>query len=321
MGLGFKIRPPYSDELPRVGRLLPRPATQDLVRIAVTGRVERIAAAAMLHLPKSDAGSAAYLQFTPCATSDIAQIMPALFAPLVAEATASGASDLLLVGPISEDHPGFQVLLESGFQRHRETALYRLDTMVLLRRVEPIFQRLLARRLIPPTARLSSPHGAWLPKLRAFLENQRPGLSNRIALATEGFVLEHSILLLVDDEIKGTLFSRNRGRESFIGLMLVELELRGGLPWANTFLTRTVLQDAVASGVEKVVFEVHEKEHRGTLRIAITSGAELIATRWQFRKKLCTNGSDTIIDTQLCTSLDQPWGVASSVLRQTRCSP
>jgi hypothetical protein len=139
--------------------------------------------------------------------------------------------------------------------------------------------------MIPATARAVAPRGAWLLKLREFARRQQRNLAERLD-AEEGFTLEHSLLLVLDEDVKGAFFTRNRGRESYIGLILLAEELRGGLAWANTFMMREMLRFGLSHGVERLVFEVHPQDHRGSRQIARTSGAELVCRRWQYRQPL-----------------------------------
>ena len=120
-----------------------------------------------------------------------------------------------------------------------------------------------------------------MPKLREFLDGQHRTLAERLD-TEEGFTVEHSLALLVDEEIKGAFFTRNRGRESYLGLMLLDESLRGGLPWANTMMMREMLQFGMSVGVEKLIGEIHPGEHRGSHQIVRASGAELICKRWRF---------------------------------------
>jgi len=121
--------------------------------------------------------------------------------------------------------------------------------------------------------------------LRRFLDQQNPTLAERLD-AEEGFTLEHSLVLLIDQEIQGAFFTRNHGRESYIGLMLLAESLRGGIAWANTMMMREMLRFGRAVGVEKLIGEVHPGEHRGSQQVAHASGAKLICRRWQFRQPL-----------------------------------
>jgi len=68
-------------------------------------------------------------------------------------------------------------------------------------------------------------------------------------------------------------------------MMLLDPELRGGLAWANALMMREMLQFGRFIGVERLIGEVHAKEHAGSRFIAQASGAELIYRRWQFRKR------------------------------------
>lgn len=287
--LPFSIRVPFADELPRVARLLPQATSQQAMRVAVIGRVERIAAAAVLSLSESPDDKAAFLRFAPCANGTGVAMLPALLAELANEAFASGASRVRLVGSVAEDHPLYAGLLQQGFEPYRQTELYRMGVAALLKRVEPVYQKLVRRGLIPQTARVAAPQGAWLPKLREFFEAQKRGLAERLEIEAEGFNPEHSFLLVLEDQIKGVFCTRNRGRESYVGLVLLAEELRGGLAWANTFMMREMLTDGVGSGVERLVFEVHQADHRGTYQLARASEAERISRRWQFEKVFARN--------------------------------
>lgn len=277
------IRPPFPDELPRVMGLLPHTPAQHAIRIAVVGRVERIAAAAVLYFPTAERVSG-LLRFTASTAQYAPGIIPEVLVPLAAEARIAGAAEVVLVGSVAEDHPLGPLLLEAGFERYRQTELYAVSAVAVLERVEPVYQRLVTRQLIPGNVRVLVPRGAWMPKLRKFLDRQQRNLAERLD-AEEGFTVEHSLALIVDQEIKGAFFTRNRGRESYLGLMLLDESLRGGLPWANTMMMREMLQFGMSVGVEKLIGEVHPGEHRGSQQIARASGAELICKRWQFRQR------------------------------------
>jgi hypothetical protein len=252
------------------------------------GRVERIVAAAVLCRPQDETTRTGFLRLTRCTSVAATHAMPLLLASLGDDAAASGLCRVLVVGSVAEDHPLYGGLIEHGFEPYRETELYRMDVGALLKRVEPVYQRLIRRGMIPSSARVAAPQGAWLPRLREFLEAQKRGLAERLEMETEGFNLDHSFLLVLADQIKGIFCTRNHGCESYVGLALLAEELRGGLAWANTFMMREVLCDGVASGVEKLVFEVHPQDHRGSYHLAQTGGAELISRRQQFQKILRT---------------------------------
>src|SRR5207253_1017308 len=150
---------------------------------------------------------------------------------------------------------------QNGFEPFRETEVYEADAAAILQRVESVYQRLLRRGMIPPTADAIAPRGPWLTKLREFLDRQEVTLAERLD-TEEGFTIDHSLVLIVDGEIRGAYFTRNRGRESYIGLILLDPALRGGLAWANTLMMRAMLCFGVSSGVERLVMEVHPDAHR-----------------------------------------------------------
>jgi len=302
MTLSPEIRPPTPGEFSRISGLVPRRARTLALRVAVLGRVERIAVAAALYQREDEASEGvAYLQFTAAAGSQEVTILRVLQS-LVEEAKAIGAIDAVMVlSSVETTQPLFQILVKAGFEPCRHLDIYRMEIRVLQPRIEALYQRLATRGLIPPEARITSPHGDWIPKLRGFLESEKRGLSGRIETETEGFALEHSLLLVMGDEVKGVLFTRNRGAESFVGLILVAHGLRGGIAWANAFLIREVLLDGIESGVEHVVFEAHSEDHRGTLHIARASGAERISARSQFCAKI-----DAISASSLTLSRREP---------------
>jgi hypothetical protein len=283
MSLSFHIRAPFIDELPRVIQLLPQVSSPQNVRLAVTGRVERIAAAAALYFPEPRR-SPGLLKFTPSTADFAPEMLAELLAPLAEEAANAGASEVFLVGSVAEDHPLAALLEQEGFERYRQTEVYRLNPATVLERVEPLYQRLLSRKIIPRTARAVAPRGALLPKLRLFLEVHQRNLSDRLE-ADEGFTLEHSLVLLLENRIEGVFFTRNRGPDSYIGLILLAQELRGGLAWANTFMMREMLRFGLENGVERLFFEVHQQDHQGSHHIARRGGGELICRRWQFRRQ------------------------------------
>ena len=279
----WRIRAPYPDELQRVSRILPKTPEQHAIRIAVAGRVERIAAAAVLYIPRGP-HPVSMLRFAASISDNSPEILISVLEPLVQEAKAAGSAEVVLVGSFPEEHPLTPLLLRAGFETYRQTEVYRVSATAISRRVEAVYQRMAARQLIPPTARAIPPRGRWLPKLREFLDQQNPTLEERLD-TEEGFTLDHSLILLVEDEVRGAFFTRNQGCESYIGLMLLDPALRGGLPWANTLMMREMLQFGEFVGVEHLIGEVHPEEHRGSRLIAQNTGAELICRRWQFRQR------------------------------------
>jgi hypothetical protein len=289
MTLPFVIRSPQRDEWRRLAPLVPRGARTITSRVAVVGRVERIAAATVLYRVAAAPRGIAHLAFTRSPAVE-AETVFALIESVIADAAAADAGDdvaeIVIVGSIATDQALHQLLSGAAFEAHRQVDVYRMQIGALQARIESIYQRLAARGTIPADAHVISPHGDWIMKLRTFLDTEKPGLSERLDVDVEGFALEHSLMLVVGDAVKGVLFTRNRGRESFIGLILIAHELRGGFAWANTFLMREVLLDGMASGVESVVFEVHAEDHRGTLQIARAAEAERVARRSQFRVKI-----------------------------------
>jgi hypothetical protein len=279
----WTIRRPFPDELPRVLRMLPPTREHHAINVAVVGRVERIAAAAVLYFG-TQSRELGLLRFASSLPDHSSAIILRVLAPLVEEARTAGAAEVVLVGSVAEDHPLTSLLLQAGFERYRQTEVYRVSAAAVLDRVEPVFQRMKTRGMIPPTARAIVPRGAWVDKLRAFLDQQQQTIADRLD-REEGFSLRHSLILIVEDHVKGAFFTRNSGSESYIGLMLLDRTLRGGLPWANAFMMREMLQFGRTIGVEQLVGEVHQEEHRGTRLLGQTSGAELICRRWQFRRE------------------------------------
>jgi hypothetical protein len=264
-------------------RMLPRTPEQQAIRVAVVGRIERIVAAGVLYLSEAER-STGYLRFAAPAAELASASIPAVLTSLAEEAAKAHAREVLLVGSIAEDHPLAARLLQNGFAPFRETEVYELDATAILRRVELIYQRLVGRGMIPPTVEAIAPRGPWLPKLREFLDGQEVTLAERLD-TEEGFTIDHSLILIVDGAIRGAYFTRNRGRESYIGLILLDPALRGGLAWANTLMMRAMLCFGVSSGVERLIMEVHLDAHRGSREIALTSGAKFLCKRWQFRKQ------------------------------------
>jgi hypothetical protein len=287
MKLCPEIRSPWADESRRINGLVPSNAEALAYRVAVVGRVERIAAAAVLYRARNGLDDGVgFVRFAGAGVLEGATIVQ-LVQSLREAATAIGwIQELRLVSSVDVTQPLYEMLRDAQFEPHRRLDLYRMQLRALQPRIESVFQRLAARGRIPADARITSPHGDWIPKLRDFLECEKPGLSDRIESETEGFALEHSLLLVIGDAVAGVLFTRNRGAESFLGLILVTRALRGGIAWANAYLIREVLLDGLESGVEHVIFEAHADDHRGTSQLAKATGAERISTRWQFRAKL-----------------------------------
>lgn len=284
MKLTRTIRAPFPDEMPRVLRMLPPTPEWHAIRIAVVGRVERIAAAGLLFFPTAERVTG-LLRFTPPTAHFAPEMIPEVLAPLLEEAKHAGAAEVVLVGSVVEEHPLGPLLIEAGFERYRQTEVYEVNASTVLERVEPVYQRLVSGRLIPTSARAIVPGGAWMPKLRQFLDEQQRTLSERLD-TEEGFTIEHSLALIMDEEIKGAFFTRNHGSKSYLGLMLLDESLRGGLAWANTMMMREMLQFGISAGVEKLIAEIHPGEHRGSQQIVRAGGAELICKRWQFRQRL-----------------------------------
>src|SRR5688572_32709456 len=100
MKLTYTIRAPFSDELPRVLRMLPPTPEQHAIRVAVAGRVERIAAAAVLYFPTT-APATGLLRFTASTAHFAPEIIPKVLVPLVDEATNAGASEVVLIGSVA----------------------------------------------------------------------------------------------------------------------------------------------------------------------------------------------------------------------------
>ena len=279
----WSIRAPYPDEFQRVSRILPKTPKQHEVRIAVTGRVERIGAAAVLYMPEGPHPSA-MLRFASQVSHRSPEALIGVLHPLVRVAREAGSAEVVLVGSIAEEHPLTPLLHDAGFEQYRQTEVYSASIAVVRERVEAVCRRMVARGMIPPNARAIPAGGPWLPRLRDFLDQQQPTIAERLDIE-EGFTLDHSLILVIDEAVRGAFFTRNRGRESYLGLMLLDSALRGGLPWANTFMMREMLQFGADIGVERLLGEVHREEHRGSRFLAETIGAELICRRWQFRAR------------------------------------
>src|SRR5215210_3601394 len=115
MSLHFTTRPPFGDELSRVTHLLPQAASASLerIRIVVVGRVERIAAAAVLMINTASGGSKATVRFTS-SSPVAAEWLAGLLDPLMREAVAAGATELHVVNSVAENHPLYSFLLQNG---------------------------------------------------------------------------------------------------------------------------------------------------------------------------------------------------------------
>src|SRR5687768_1813983 len=127
MSFSCEIRSPFRDEARRLPRLVPRGAQTLAWRVAVTGRVERIAAGAVLYRLNEVVTNRAHLAFTRAAAVPPVTIL-SLIQSLLAEAiSADDIDEVLLVGSIAKDQPFHQFLAEAGWKTHRELDIYRME--------------------------------------------------------------------------------------------------------------------------------------------------------------------------------------------------
>jgi hypothetical protein len=88
-----------------------------------------------------------------------------------------------------------------------------------------------------------------------------------------GFSLEHSIVLLDNNEIVGLLLARTDRNVSVIGAIVVARRLRGGIPWANAMLMHKSASNALQRGSMTIRFAANAEQNPNTIHAAQLWGA------------------------------------------------
>jgi hypothetical protein len=145
-----------------------------------------------------------------------------------------------------------------------------------------LHRRLTNRGLIPSNSRLAHLTQERLGEAANLMSRFLPNEDNPLNESNEGFRMEHSYILLVDDAVKGLLLCRNSGEISHIGAVLVMRDLQGGYGWANFVLHYESLREAIEYGVKTLRFTADPALHPNTVGFAVSWGATRIGAKIRF---------------------------------------
>ncbi|MGH8046315.1 MAG: hypothetical protein ACREKL_03635 [Chthoniobacterales bacterium] len=272
------MRAPFADEADRVARYLSAPPHvpgEVHCNVAVAGRIERIVGAAALVVGGDPPEAMLAVKTNDCAET----LAPRLVRGLLDEAARRGVTRVWVAGAVARGTEIHAALTAMGFRSSGAIEDYRMNVGPLYERLDRAFARLRERGMVPADASVAPPMRGWRTKAAAFLDECKPSLSRPLALESEGFSLNKSLLLVVGGRVRGALFLGHRDGESVIGYRLLAPELRGAVSWGNVMLLRESLREGLAVGLKMARFSVHPEEHAGTRLLAQQSDAELVAVR------------------------------------------
>jgi hypothetical protein len=275
-----EVRPPWSDEIPRLQYFLPTAFLFDpspFLLVAVTGRVERFVGAMAMAARPLEGVKTTWLCLR---VEDHHERSAAeMLRRGLDEAWARGAQCVYFGQTVDEKSEMATALKEMGFERVATHEVYEVNSTEIWGRADRILQRLRARNLIPPDVELTTLQPNVVPKVRQFLATNLPESASVPALEAAGYKAEHSIALLRSGEIKGVLLCRRAGHVAHIGLRAVAVELRGGLGWANLLLLHASLSSGLQTGLEISRFEFDPEQHIDTKQFAELNGAHFVGRR------------------------------------------
>lgn len=274
------VREPWPDEVSRVQHFLQSGFLYDpepYLLIAVTGRVERIAGA--LALSSRALASIESSWMNTRTTHEDESITADLVKRALDEAWKRESRSVILGQTLREGSPAEQSFRGLGFVPAATHEVYELDAAPLFERIERVYKRLRTRGMIPENAELMSLQQTLIPKVRKFLQETVPGSATTLANNTIGYKSQHSLVLLLGDEVKGVILGRRAGNTGNTGLRAVAKELQGGFGWANIFLMYGSLASGMQTGLERVRFELDPQAHHDTSQFAQIQGGRLVSRR------------------------------------------
>jgi len=282
----FQIRPPWKDELLRVREFMPRafeahsPAH---VLIGVQGSLERIVAGAAILGPTQSDTKLTLAWRVAGQRYRTREVLLGLLGAAAQLKKKTAPSDRLQVAAmVDENSVEAEVLREIGFSVEAVHDVYEVSAPALWERLEPLHHRLTRRGLIPVNYKLAHLTQEKMVEAAGLMSRFLPDGDNPLSETNEGFRLEHSYVLLVDDVVKGLLLCRNSGEVSHVGAVLVTRDLQGGYGWANFVLHYESLREAIEYGVKRVQFTADPALHPNTSGFVVSWGARRIGAKIRF---------------------------------------
>jgi hypothetical protein len=278
-----EVRPPWADEMPRLQYFLPAAFLFDpnpFLLVAVAGRVERFIGALALTLRQLDETPSAWLSMR---VENENPVGAELLERGLSEAWKRGTASVHFGQTIDEKSSAAEALQQAGFSPSAVHEVYEVDSHLMGTRLNRIYERLLARNLIPPNVELTTLQPSVVPKVRRFLFENLPSSASALALETGSFKAEHSLALMQDGVVMGVLLCRRAAAVAHVGLRVVAKELRGGLGWANLLLLHGSISSGLQTGLEVTRFEFNPGQHHDTKQFANLHGARLVGRRLLFR--------------------------------------
>jgi hypothetical protein len=282
----FQVRPPWNDEWLRVREFIPgafESGSPAHVVIAVQGPLERIVAGAAILRPTKLARPSALVWRIAGKRYRTRKLLLGLFGEAARlHREDEPRSRLRLNVMIDENSEEAGALRELGFSVEAAHDVYEISAPALWERIEPLHRRLTSRGLIPPNCKLAHLTQERLGEAGNLMSRFLPNDDSPFAETSEGFRMEHSYVLLVDDVVKGLLLCRNSGEVSHIGAVLVMRDLQGGYGWANFVLHYESLREGIEYGVKTLRFTADPALHPNTVGFAVSWGAIRVGAKVRF---------------------------------------
>ena len=270
--LAFQIRPPWQDELLRLREFMPlavEGTTSTMFLVAVQGPLERIIAAAAI-VPSPTTARAAILRWRSAGrrygTHDLLSGLFRRAAELFRQ-TPSG-NRLQLIDYVDAESSEATALTDAGFEIETSQEVFEIPASEVWSRLDGLYQRLTSRNGIPSNSRIAYLTPDRLPEAAALLRRYLPEGQAALAHEHEGFKMDNSYVLLVDEAVKGLLLCRLQGEVAHIGAVLVTEDLRSGYGWANLSLFHESLREALDYGASRLRFTADPRLHANTMDFA-----------------------------------------------------
>jgi hypothetical protein len=280
-----EVRPPWTDEMPRLQYFLPAAFLFDpnpFLLVAVAGRVERFVGALALTLRQLDETPSAWLSMR---VENENPVGAELLERGLEEAWKRGTGSVHFGQTVDEESAAAEALQRAGFEPGAVHEVYEINSHLMGARLNRIHERLMARKIIPSNVELTTLQPSVVPKVRRFLFENLPSSASALALETASYKAEHSLALMQDGVIKGVLLCRRAANVAHVGLRVVAEELRGGLGWANLLLLHGAISSGLQTGLELTRFEFNPGQHHDTKQFANLNGARLVGRRLLFKVK------------------------------------
>ncbi len=280
--LGFEIRPPWPDEIPRIVAAFPQvrrdAIAYPLVAVVTTGGVERIVGLAAISPPVSGISGFSLVLRPRYLDTPVAG---ALVTPLAQLARDLGAVKLLTLDELSPDDPRRRALERFGFSLHQELEIWATPLAPIRERVDRV------RRRLHHTAR----HRPLQPRPLSIadLDEVRTLMTSEHLLSGEEIDLGHSatphrfdprlsFVVREEGQLAGAILARTLGA----GRILIAAEAvgprwRGGRDLVHHALLGAVIDEASKQGATEFTYSVDATRKVDTARMARRSGSRLVS--------------------------------------------